>query len=230
MWRKILNLVADKVVVVSKDIKQKLSIDESKIEVQPAFIPPQSHSSEMPLDILDFISKARDAHKKIIVSNAFRLAQHNGQDLYGLDLCVEAFSNIEINSQAVLVFIISDPEYNHAQIEKIMVSVKSQRLESCVLIYRGAIDFFNLLQHADVSVRATNTDGDALSVRESIYLGVPCISSNCVKRPKEAILFNNRSVKSLTDKIVKTITIKENSNTFDATNYFDIYRKIYLGK
>lgn len=227
-WSVLLNLVADKVVLVTDGIANKLSIKNSKREIQPAFIPPLSSSSEIPERIIDFVNKARLDGKDIIVSNAFRLARHNGQDLYGLDLCIEAFSNMEVRSQASLIFVISDPQFNHVEVEEALTKVYVKGLGSSVLIYCGSLDYFALLQHADASIRATNTDGDAISVRESIYLGVPCIASDCINRPSEAIQFKSRSAPSLVKSILKVISTERQQTRPDACDYFEFYKQIYL--
>jgi glycosyltransferase involved in cell wall biosynthesis len=225
----LLNSLADKVILVTDGINDSLSIKNAKREIQPAFIPPQSSSSKVPGRIINFVNEARLTGKNIVVSNAFRIARHNDQDLYGLDLCIEAFSNTKIRSQASLIFVISDPQYNHVEVEEALANVGVKGLGSSVLIYCGSLDYFALLQHADASIRATNTDGDALSVRESIYLGVPCIASDCVNRPSEAILFKSRSATSLVESILKVISTERQQAKPDACDYSEFYKQIYLG-
>ena len=40
-----------------------------------------------------------------------------------------------------------------------------------------------MLRLTDVLLKPTNTDGDAISVREALYLGVPVVASDVVERP-----------------------------------------------
>ena len=49
--------------------------------------------------------------------------------------------------------------------------------------------YFELLKHVDYFVRNTSTDGDALSVKEALYLNVPTLCSDVVDRPRGVRLF-----------------------------------------
>ena len=55
----------------------------------------------------------------------------------------------------------------------------------------------------DVFVRPSITDGDSVSIRECLSLGVPVIASNAVSRPPECILFENRNQQKLEQTIMK---------------------------
>ena len=46
-------------------------------------------------------------------------------------------------------------------------------------------------------IRPTNTDGDAVSIREALDFNIPCIASDVVVRPKEVKLFKNRDIMDL---------------------------------
>lgn len=49
--------------------------------------------------------------------------------------------------------------------------------------------FLTVLSGGAVFLRPTRTDGDAVSVREAIAMGVPCVASDVVERPSEVILY-----------------------------------------
>ena len=53
------------------------------------------------------------------------------------------------------------------------------------------------LARSSVLLRPTNTDGDAVSVREALWLGVPVIASDVVERPAGTELFRTRDAESL---------------------------------
>jgi glycosyltransferase involved in cell wall biosynthesis len=55
----------------------------------------------------------------------------------------------------------------------------------------------HLWARADVFVRATNTDGDAISVRESLSLRVPVVASDASPRPPGVSLFAAGNLVSL---------------------------------
>jgi glycosyltransferase involved in cell wall biosynthesis len=62
------------------------------------------------------------------------------------------------------------------------------------------------LQEADVVVRSTFADGDAITVREALELGVPVVASDTAFRPEGVVLFRKGDSKDLTDKILKVLS------------------------
>lgn len=229
LWAALLNRTCEKVVFVSNELKARLPLSKLKSEVFPAFIPPQKNHSPLPDEILSFITRARAQNKEILASNAFRIVTHNNQDLYGLDICIEAFLHHEVQEKRALVFVVSDPTINRNKIAYYKSIISKNNLKESILIYCGKIDFYGLLRISDASIRATNTDGDALSIRESIHLGVPCIASDCVDRPAGTILFRNRSVISLTNRILSKKTLSHPSPDIDESKILSFYNNLYQG-
>ena len=58
-----------------------------------------------------------------------------------------------------------------------------------------------LLQEADVVVRSTFADGDAITVREALDLGVPVVASDTDFRPAGVVLFRKGDTGDLLDKL-----------------------------
>ncbi|MNE76491.1 hypothetical protein D3C80_1727300 [compost metagenome] len=103
---------------------------------------------------------------------------------------------------------ISDPSANKEKIEKYLNHIETHKVNTNIQIQLGSVDFYNLLRHADLSIRATNTDGDALSIRESIHLNKPCAASDAVKRPSGVIIFRSRSAEGLKEAILDILNKK----------------------
>jgi glycosyltransferase involved in cell wall biosynthesis len=75
--------------------------------------------------------------------------------------------------------------------ERARVLIAGAGLESAVRL-TGDVDHDTCLQliaESDLFVRPNDRDGDALSVREALALGVPVVASDVGSRPPEAILF-----------------------------------------
>lgn len=229
LWKEILNFFCDKIIFVSGEVAEKIHTRTVKRLVFPAFLPPNNTEAPLNEHIIHFISRARKKSKKILVSNAFRIVEHNGVDLYGLDICLDVFSAHKCYENAVLIYIISDPSVNPDKIKKYKSFIEEKKITSSVLIHCGAIDFCHLLKLADASIRATNTDGDAISIRESLYLGVPCIASDCTKRPSGTILFNTRSSQSLASAILKIGTTTPVNSEINEDSIHEFYSKLYQG-
>jgi glycosyltransferase involved in cell wall biosynthesis len=62
-----------------------------------------------------------------------------------------------------------------------------------------------LLKGSDLFVRPTLTDGDAISVREALALGVRCVASDVVPRPKGTRLFRSQDPADLVAQVVRAL-------------------------
>jgi glycosyltransferase involved in cell wall biosynthesis len=78
------------------------------------------------------------------------------------------------------------------------------------LIVNENVPFYPILARSHLFLRPTNTDGDAISIRESLYYKIPVIASNVVDRPEGTILFKNRDIQELYKKTVEVIENYEN--------------------
>src|SRR5690606_3205564 len=70
------------------------------------------------------------------------------------------------------------------------------------------VSFFSLLQKSTLSIRPTRTDGDSLSVRESLALGIPVVASNVVERPEGCVSFLSGNVEDLERKVLDVLRDK----------------------
>lgn len=159
----------------------------------PAFIPPifnKQEADEIPQEVWNFINE----HDYIISANGFRLNFHNNEDLYGADLCVELCSRLK-KSYPNIGFIFSlsgigNMDYYNELIRRI----KEYGIEDNFLFITQAYQFYPILMKSSLFVRPTNTDGDALSIREAANFGVPALVSDVVERPKGVYLFKSRDI------------------------------------
>jgi hypothetical protein len=54
-----------------------------------------------------------------------------------------------------------------------------------------------ILETSDLFLRATNTDGDATSLREALALDVPVAASDASPRPEGVVLFRKRDTRDM---------------------------------
>ena len=62
-----------------------------------------------------------------------------------------------------------------------------------------------LIECSDIVLRPTNTDGDALTVREALFLGKKVLASDIVERPEGTILFKTRDIDDLEKRLSSII-------------------------
>lgn len=209
--------------------------DHSKIKVIPEFIPPglvPKLDSELILDL-------RKKHKFIISSNAFEISFHKQVDLYGIDLLIEMMNDLcnKNNVDAALIFLlpnIKDYEYYNTVNERI---IRYRLQEKFVFITKPLKESSSLWKISDLVVRATNTDGNSLTIHEALSLGIPVVASDCVERPTGVQLFTNRSAVDLTSKVCEVLQNLDNYKTRllsmnisnNGTTFLNTYKKL-IGK
>lgn len=218
------------VIGVSEDARNQLRHD-GKCEYLhlPAFIPPVL-SEEPPLDssLSQWIERVRK-HKDsvLMVSNASSLVFNNGQDLYGLDICCEAMQLLNSSRKRFyLVFVVVNCEEPHV-LDAYRRAINEHGLDGNVLLLDKPCSFVRLMSVSDIVLRTTNTDGDSITVREALSLGVPVIASDCVQRPDGTILFETRNPYNLVDVIKETVKTGAHRKVVDDTDYAQVYSKIY---
>lgn len=73
-----------------------------------------------------------------------------------------------------------------------------------------------LISASDLFVRATRTDGDSISVREALSLGVPTVVSDVGHRPTGAILFRTGNPDDLVSKMEAALATPRRKRTYMA--------------
>jgi glycosyltransferase involved in cell wall biosynthesis len=221
--------LADKVIVVSKEIGTIMNIKGDYI-TQYAFLPPDiKKEAELTGAIPQFLSAKRIENKKVFIANAWRLDYFNDQDLYGLDLCIEVAKKlVENNYNVAFVFVVGSLDKNNELFVKYKKQIQDYNLEDIFLLINEEISFSKLITFSDIVLRPTNTDGDALTIREGLYFNKLVIASDIVERPDKTILFKTRSVDDFYVKAAEACNYNDHDTSFtDQIDYRSIYLNIY---
>jgi len=185
------------------DLAGRLIKNKDKIYLIPEFIPPQSIPPLNRPAIIDL----RKNHKFLVSSNAFKISFNKNEDLYGIDLLVEVLHLLHHNhgldiAIAFLLPSIGDETY----FLKLKRQINEYRLENRFLFITEPLEeASSLWKISDMVIRATNTDGNSITVLEALTMGIPIIASDCVERPEGAILFKTRDVLDLERKVLQVI-------------------------
>ncbi|MBA7465670.1 hypothetical protein ES707_00840 [subsurface metagenome] len=225
-------------IAVGPEIKENivsLGVKPEYVAVIPAFIPPtvkDEDIAKIPQDVWDFM----DSHSPVISANAFRITFYNNQDLYGIDMCVDLCAYLKQYYPKVgFVFClpeIGDYKYFH----KMKQRIKEKGVKINFLFQTKPCQMYPIIMKSDVFVRPTNTDGDAISLRESLYFRVPSVTSDVAQRPEGTILFRSRDIDDFCEKvrdvldnyeehkkILETVNLKDNFETI-----LNIYQKLNI--
>lgn len=209
--------------------------------VIPEFIPPPIDDGDygnIPNHIWDFYK----AHKIVIYAMAW-ITFYNGLDLYGLDMMISLMKGLKERGYASVGLVIKvlgcEPK-NQSYYNKMKKQVKDDHLQNDILFIEESLDeIYPLEREADAMIRPSCTDGDSVSVRESLYFNVPVVASDAVTRPEGCIIFKNRDIDDFEKKVIETmnkikignkeridIPLQENN----AEKILEVYKKVLGNK
>lgn len=157
----------------------------AKSKIISAFIPPVKRTS-LPKSIEIKVSSFLENYKLTFATNAFnRTIDKNGEEIYGIEMLIPLFAKF-----SDYALIISDPSGAYSD------RFKNQKiiLTPNIFIINYPHSYFEILDRVDVSIRNTSTDGDPLSIKESLYLGTPVIASNIVSRHPDCIIYTRNNL------------------------------------
>jgi glycosyltransferase involved in cell wall biosynthesis len=196
-------------VAVSQEVRRQLiekGVPAERISVAPAYIPPRgdADASSLPAYVREFLA----AHSPVLSTYAWRLTiDAQGVDVYGFDQCIELIRSLKADFPGIGLGVslpqVSDVDY----FRELKARVAAYGLEDHVLFITEPLEDVQLLwQASDVFVRATNTDGDAVAVREALGLRVPVVASDASVRPDGAVLYKTRDLEALGAAVRQVLT------------------------
>ena len=226
--------VASHVIAANSDFKKILvnkGISDNKVSVISAFIPPNNNSLKkqfIPQAIVEFCTK----HQPLIITYAHGPDFHKGEDLYGLDLFEQLVQELKTDLPQLGIVIVIPEVTNKDYLKELKTRFSKSGLDPffCFAI-RYNFSFVPLLQYVDLFIRATNTDGDALTLRESLYCGVLSVASDVCQRPEGTFLFRNRDSQDLCRAVREALNDKEKHRYHDVVtqsiNNADLFINIF---
>ncbi len=162
----------------------------------PPFLPPTAEELSWP-DWPAPLAALRTGPGPLIVSGAGRLDAVNGRDLYGLDVFVRAAAQVLARlPDARFAFLLAVPG-DAGLLSDAQQFLAARGLADRVVVQMSPMPAPALWQVADVYVRATLDDGDAVSVREALHLGKPVVASDAVGRPTGCLTFRTADADDL---------------------------------
>lgn len=169
-----------------------LKIKNKKIFLKNAFLPPPLEDENKIInsyekELIEFI----EGRKPLIVGNAANIRFVNNIDAYGLDLCIELTGLLKRHFPNIgFLFAIANDSFYPEYFQKMKKRISELKIENNFYFMTGQKELWPILKKADLMVRPSVSDGDAISVREALYFDCPVVASNVTTRPKETIKFN----------------------------------------
>ena len=190
----------DLVVAVSHRLRDAcitLGVAPERVVYAPAFLPPSAATDDEQMvdeQVWTFIRR----WPKFIAANG-KVNFHDGQDLYGLDMMVTLMSSLQHDHPdlGLVVCFWDHLDGDQAYLDALVARATELGVADRILFNTRPGQFVPVLKRAACFIRPTNTDGDAVSVRESLYFGLPTVASDAVERPDGTLLHRTRDAADL---------------------------------
>ena len=208
-----------RIICVSPEIRNavvSLGTRVERTEISPASLATPVPDVTVNTKLLAWI----DRHQPLLSTTLFFRPE------YGFDLLMQGLVEMRRRHPNLGCLVMGGGE-QHAEGAKL---VRDAALEDHVLLL-GDVDHATclaLISRSQTFVRATLRDGDSISVREALALGVPVVASRVGARPAGPILFNPGDVGDMLAKIDLALGIKpgeEAAETGSMNRLLEIYRQ-----
>lgn len=208
-----------RIIAVSGAVKDALlgcDVPENRVVVHPAFLASQVRPGALPSEFAAIRSR-----RQPLLAYA-----HHPSKVYGRELMFEALKRLS-RKYPELGLAVFGPGTREAEF-----AAEAERAG-----VTGLLEDFGELPHeqtvavmaaCDAFVRPTTADGDSISVREALTLGVPCIASDVCARPDGTTTFKAQDPEALCDAICAALA--KGPTTVPAVDagpfVLDVYRAI----
>ena len=224
LWRRTLATLAcslyRQVICVSPEIRSallSLGLESRRIEVLPAFLSTLSPEVAPESGLLAWIGRHRPLFSTVLF---FRPE-------YGFDLLVAGLARLRRLYPSCGCLVMGSGEQAAEAAER----VREAGLEENILLL-GDINHdacLALISVCDVFLRPTLEDGDSISVREALSLGVPVVASRVGTRPAGAMLFDPGDLEGMLAAVERAMAVKRGTQPQAAgcmDRLMEIYRQV----
>jgi len=187
---------------IARDCIVLAGVPKDKVQTIPAFISPSlDQNNRLPDYIQDYIA----SHSPVLSAVGWIGKIHMGYDLYGIDMMVQLLKRLKKDYPRIGLIL----SVNGGDESAIQQMVKDSRLsvgDSMLFVTESLKEFAPLAALTHLFLRPTNTDGDAVSIRESMFVSTPVVASDATLRPEPCVLFANRNMDDFELKVRKALS------------------------
>lgn len=214
-----------RVICVNSDIRQSLvslGVPAGRLLVLPAFLPSSAPAVPVPA----FVERWIRLHQPLLAVTLFFRQE------YGFELLLEALARLRPRHSGLGCLVMGSGERR----KEAQQQLQRRGLEDNILLL-GDVPHdlcLTLISLSDLFVRPSFKDGDALSVREALRLGVPVVASDVSTRPPGTLLFQTGNAEDLAAKIEQGLAqphpAPQPSGSDDMRSLFEIYSRFSSGR
>lgn len=205
------------IICISENVRSSLieliGVRHDRCTVIPSNLPVSSFERGRPLDAS--IPSAWSNAPVRIVANAGRVVRFDGEDLYGIDILLKAFTELRRTTpDASLLIVIGDDVVDDALYASWQRAARQDAGIHLVNDHTGPL--LPAVLHAHIVVRPTRTEGGpSLTLSEALECGRIAIGSNAVPRLPGCRLFTSGSDTDLL-RVLQEATVDARNGNFPA--------------
>jgi glycosyltransferase involved in cell wall biosynthesis len=187
-----------RVVAVSEQIRSALlraGVPPAKVAVHPAFCGSQLRASEPPVGFDALGTRYRPL---------LAMANHPAP-LYGRAVMLQALRLVAEKHPQVGLALFGQGVPGEELAAEARAHGVEDRVHDFGELSHPAV--LALMKRCDAFVRPTSADGDSISVREALALGVRCVASDAADRPRGVLLFRTGDAVDLAQKIFQAMSM-----------------------
>lgn len=186
----------DRVIAVSEAVRDAVVLcgtSPAKVEVYPAFCASQVVPGAAPAGF-DAVRARR---------SPLLAVQHHPSPVYGRDLMFAALSGLSRRYPDVGLAVFGSGTHDAAFAQ----AARAHKVERLIENF-GELDHsaaLAVIRWSDAFIRPTTADGDSISVREALTLGVPCVASDVCARPQGTATFHAGDADDLVEQVTQVL-------------------------
>ena len=212
---KIFNIISLKLcsvfIGVSKDICDFALkyISSKKVFHINGFIHPPDLNTQPPEEIISFFGKSK---LRFITSG--QIVSSKMEDIYGLWNMIPFVKSILNKNIDIKLCVVSynfgyDNTKFRIEYQKL---INEQGISNNIFLFHSNSQLWPLLKYSNYFIRPSVTDGDSNAVREALAFNNTVFCSDCVKRPKQSVLYKTDDNNDLIDKVLFNLNNKTKTN------------------
>jgi hypothetical protein len=164
-----------------------------KVEIISPFLAPDESEEDVilesyPAHVVEFLK-----NEKFVVNSAWKYIPYEDTDLYGIGTSLRLLDEIPSLKLLLVIGVYESDAFSVAQRASIAKHKNSGRL--CIL--SGQKQLWPVFKKKPICLRLTPTDGDSVSVRESLYFDCVTVVSDVIARPEGSVTYEYGSFDNL---------------------------------
>lgn len=178
-----------------------------RCSIIPAFVEPiPQPEDEANLD--PAVRAFCDAHDPVILANGAPIVYDDGRDLYGIDMTIDLVDELRQTwpDVGVLWYMLRFTGWSPTYAEQVEREVRERGLSPHWHFAEPSGEMYPAFGLADLFVRPTCSDGDAVSIREALHYRVPTIASDAAPRPEGTLVFPSRDQRAYVELVRETLS------------------------